>query len=139
MTAALQPAEPATDRARRGGRAGKRSSAAAAFEQPAFRQLKNPLQPTSLISDDELESIHLASLQVLKEIGVDVLHEDARRIMKEHGADVREGSERVRFDGEIYDAGSKIGFLMANVAYALEREELSADFRKELEALLRQK
>ena len=101
MTAALQPAEPATDRARRGGRAGKRSSAAAAFEQPAFRQLKNPLQPTSLISDDELESIHLASLQVLKEIGVDVLHEDARRIMKEHGADVREGSERVRFDGDM--------------------------------------
>jgi UTP--glucose-1-phosphate uridylyltransferase len=28
---------------------------------------------------------------------------------------------------------------MANVAYALEREELSAEFRRELEALLRQK
>ena len=27
----------------------------------------------------------------------------------------------VRFDGEIYDAGSKIGFLTANVAYALDR------------------
>jgi len=101
MTAALQPAEPATDRARRGGRAGKRSGASGAFEQPAFRQLKNPLQPTRLVSDDELESIHLASLHVLKEIGVDVLHEDARRIMKEHGADVREGSERVRFDGDM--------------------------------------
>ena len=25
----------------------------------------------------------------------------------------------VRFDGTIYDCGSKIGFLMANVAYAL--------------------
>lgn len=98
MTAALHPAEPvlATDRARRGGRAGKRAGGSAAFEQPAFRQLKNPLQPTKLVSDDELESIHLASLRVLKEIGVDVLHDGARQIMKEHGADVRPGSERVR-------------------------------------------
>lgn len=103
MTAALQPAEPApaTDHARRGGRAGKRGLASAAFEQPPFRQLKNPLVPTRLISDDELESIHLASLRVLKEIGVDVLHEEARRIMKAHGADMQEGSERVRFDADM--------------------------------------
>ncbi len=103
MTAALHPAEPAlaTDRARRGGRAGKRAGGAASFEQPPFRQLKNPFAPTRLVSDDELESIHLASLRVLREIGVDVLHDEARRIMKEHGADVREGSERVRFDADM--------------------------------------
>ena len=45
----------------------------------------------------------------------------------------------MKYEGKTYDTGSKIGFLMANVAYALEREELSADFRRELEALLRQK
>ena len=103
MTAALHPAEPvsATERARRGGRAGKRAGGSAAFEQPPFRQLKIPLAPTKLVSDDELESIHLASLRVLKEIGVDVLHDGARQIMKEHGADVREGSERVRFDADM--------------------------------------
>lgn len=103
MTAALHPADPplATDRVRRGGRAGKRAGGSTAFEQPPFRQLKNPFAPTRLISDDELESIHLASLRVLKEIGVDVLHEGARTIMKEHGADVREGSERVRFDADM--------------------------------------
>jgi trimethylamine--corrinoid protein Co-methyltransferase len=103
MTVALPAAEPApvTDRARRGGRAGKRAGAAGVFEQPPFRHLKNPLQPTRLISEDELERIHLASLKVLREIGVDVLHEGARRLMKEHGADVREGSERVRFDGDM--------------------------------------
>jgi trimethylamine--corrinoid protein Co-methyltransferase len=100
MTSALQIAEqvPAPDRARRGGRAGKRAGGSAAFDQPAFRHLKNPLPPTPLISEDELESIHNASLRVLEEIGVDVLHEEARRIMKARGADVREGSERVRFD-----------------------------------------
>jgi UTP--glucose-1-phosphate uridylyltransferase len=41
-----------------------------------------------------------------------------------------------RFDGEIYDCGSKIGFLMANVAYALDRDDLSGPFRRALEALL---
>jgi UTP--glucose-1-phosphate uridylyltransferase len=45
----------------------------------------------------------------------------------------------MKYQGKTYDTGSKIGFLMANVAYALEREELSAEFRRELEALLRQK
>ena len=86
---------------RRGGRAGKRAGGAAGFEQPPYRNLKNPLTPTKLISDDELESIHLTSLRVLKEIGVDVLHDEARRIMKAAGADVREGSDRVRFDADM--------------------------------------
>ncbi|MGI6855753.1 trimethylamine methyltransferase family protein [Mesorhizobium sp. 1B3] len=103
MTAALNPVEPAlsSDRHRRGGRAGKRAGTSAHFEQAPFRQLKIPYPPTKLISDDELESIHLASLRVLKEIGVDVLHDEARRIMRAHGADVREGSLRVRFDADM--------------------------------------
>ena len=42
----------------------------------------------------------------------------------------------VRFDGVTYDTGSKLGFLMANVAFALDREELSATFRAELKKLL---
>jgi UTP--glucose-1-phosphate uridylyltransferase len=45
----------------------------------------------------------------------------------------------MKYQGKTYDTGSKIGFLMANVAYALEREELSAEFRRELETLLQQK
>jgi trimethylamine--corrinoid protein Co-methyltransferase len=103
MNAAMQPAQPvlATDRIRRGGRAGKRAGASGAFEQPAFRQPILPFPPTAFVSDDELESIHLASLRVLKEIGVDVLHEGARKIMKDNGADVSEGNERVRFDADV--------------------------------------
>ena len=103
MTAILHPVEPApvTKRGRGGGRAGKRSGGSAAFEQPPFRQLRNPFTPTRLVSDDELESIHLASLRLLSEIGVDVLHEEARNIMKRHGADVRANTERVRFDPDM--------------------------------------
>ena len=43
----------------------------------------------------------------------------------------------VRFDGDIYDTGSKIGFLTANVAYALDRPELAADLKAELARLMR--
>lgn len=42
----------------------------------------------------------------------------------------------VRFDGKIYDCGSKIGFLAANVAYALEREDLGPALKEELGRLL---
>jgi UTP--glucose-1-phosphate uridylyltransferase len=41
-----------------------------------------------------------------------------------------------RFDGKIYDTGSKIGFLTANVAYALARQELRNEFIAEIKALL---
>jgi UTP--glucose-1-phosphate uridylyltransferase len=43
----------------------------------------------------------------------------------------------VRFDGTIYDTGSKLGFLTANLAYALDREDLAPALRKEIAALLR--
>jgi UTP--glucose-1-phosphate uridylyltransferase len=45
----------------------------------------------------------------------------------------------VRFDGTIYDCGGKIGFLMANIAYALERDDLAPSLRAELEKLLESK
>lgn len=42
----------------------------------------------------------------------------------------------VRFDGAIYDCGSKIGFLLANVAYGLERDDLAAELRRAIKDML---
>jgi UTP--glucose-1-phosphate uridylyltransferase len=42
----------------------------------------------------------------------------------------------VRFDGELHDCGSKIGFLTANVAYALARDDLAPALKAELRKLL---
>ncbi len=42
----------------------------------------------------------------------------------------------VRFDGKTFDTGSKLGFLAANVAFALARPELEAGFRAELKKLV---
>jgi len=41
-----------------------------------------------------------------------------------------------QFSGKTYDCGSKIGFLAANVAYGLEREDLGGDFRAQIKELL---
>ena len=43
----------------------------------------------------------------------------------------------VRFDGDIYDCGSKLGFLLANVAYALERDDLAGPLQNEVARLLK--
>ena len=42
----------------------------------------------------------------------------------------------LKFEGRTFDCGSKIGFLTANVAYALAREDIAPAFRAELEELL---
>jgi UTP--glucose-1-phosphate uridylyltransferase len=42
----------------------------------------------------------------------------------------------LKFDGRSFDCGSKIGFLAANVAYALERKDIAPAFRAEIKALL---
>jgi UTP--glucose-1-phosphate uridylyltransferase len=41
-----------------------------------------------------------------------------------------------KFDGQTFDCGSKVGFLAANVAYALARADIAPDFRAELKKLL---
>ena len=41
-----------------------------------------------------------------------------------------------KFDGRTFDCGSKVGFLAANVAYALARDDIAPDFRAELNKLL---
>jgi UTP--glucose-1-phosphate uridylyltransferase len=42
----------------------------------------------------------------------------------------------LEFEGRSFDCGSKVGFLAANVAYALAREDLAPAMRAELEHLL---
>ncbi len=45
----------------------------------------------------------------------------------------------VKFEGRSFDCGSKVGFLAANVAYALARDDIAPAFRKEIEELLGKK
>jgi UTP--glucose-1-phosphate uridylyltransferase len=42
----------------------------------------------------------------------------------------------LKFDGRSFDCGSKIGFLAANVSYALAREDIAPAFRGEIKKIL---
>ena len=41
----------------------------------------------------------------------------------------------VRFDGRTYDCGSKLGFLSANLAFALDRSDIAPGLKEELRRL----
>jgi UTP--glucose-1-phosphate uridylyltransferase len=43
----------------------------------------------------------------------------------------------VRFDGTVYDCGTKIGFLAANIAYGLARDDLAPALRAEIARLVK--
>jgi UTP--glucose-1-phosphate uridylyltransferase len=42
----------------------------------------------------------------------------------------------LQFEGRSFDCGSKIGFLAANVSYALAREDIAPAFRAEIKKFL---
>jgi UTP--glucose-1-phosphate uridylyltransferase len=42
----------------------------------------------------------------------------------------------LKFDGRSFDCGSKVGFLAANVSYALERDDIAPGFRAEIKKIL---
>ncbi|MBL1421078.1 MAG: UTP--glucose-1-phosphate uridylyltransferase GalU [Alphaproteobacteria bacterium] len=48
-----------------------------------------------------------------------------------------QGFSGVKIDGKLFDCGSKLGFLSANVSFALEHPEVGTDFRNAIKALLK--
>jgi trimethylamine---corrinoid protein Co-methyltransferase len=95
-----------SESARRGGRAARAMRVQSGpIEQKRFRQPRRLFPPTEIVSADQIEAIHNASLTILEEIGMDFLNAEARAICVRAGATVEEGTIRVRFDrGLILDA-----------------------------------
>jgi trimethylamine--corrinoid protein Co-methyltransferase len=73
------------------------------LHQPPWSLVESSWTPMELLSADEIEAIHQASLVVLKEIGMRVLLPEARQILHQGGADVDDSSEMVRFDPKLID------------------------------------
>ncbi len=76
----------------------ERRVVSSAPRQLRFAQVTNRYPPIALLSADELESIHHASLRLLAEIGMEVMHDESRALLKAAGASVDEATQRVRFD-----------------------------------------
>ena len=69
--------------------------------QLPWQEVVTRFSPLKIISEDEIESIHHASLDVLESVGMKVLHQDARNIFKNAGLDVNESSHMVYFDRDL--------------------------------------
>ncbi|MEM7070351.1 MAG: trimethylamine methyltransferase family protein [Pseudomonadota bacterium] len=72
-------------------------------EEPTIRQLDwqlpyNPYPFTTILSDDQIEAIHQASLTILEDIGIHFLLEEARDIIKAAGGETKKGDDLVKFD-----------------------------------------
>ena len=103
----LQTSSPETGRRSRREGGGRRGGGTAPrkIEQSPYRQARMQLEPTRIVSNDELESIHRASLKVLQDIGMDFMLPEARDILKSAGADIR--GDRVHFDSGMIEAALK--------------------------------
>jgi trimethylamine--corrinoid protein Co-methyltransferase len=98
-TAAPSRAEGGRRRGRDRGERGARLPEQLPYGQPYMR-----FAHTDVVSADELEAIHEASLTILERFGMEFLDPEARSIMREAGAEVDEASKRVLFPRELIES-----------------------------------
>ncbi len=83
---------------RRGGRASV-VAAREAERRPRLSTVRYGIRPVEAVSAEQLERIHLASLAILREVGIEFRDETALHQWRDYGADVK--GQRVRLDGEM--------------------------------------
>ncbi len=83
-------------------RANRRKSArrrnGGGIRQLPWRSLVNPYRPIEVLNEEQLEAIHLASLQILEELGIEFMSQAALDLLERSGARVERASGEVRFD-----------------------------------------
>ena len=92
-----------TDPPRKRRRRARGGSGPTALVQKDFRQPSRLFAPVDLASSEAIDQIHNASLEVLSKTGIKVLHEGARSIMHEAGADVDNSTLHVHFDEQLIE------------------------------------
>ena len=90
--------EPRQSRRRRQGRAKRDANQLA---QPPWRAVRNPFKPVDLLSEEQVERIHQASLAVLRDMGVEFMSDEALDVLERAGADVDRDTQIVRFDPDL--------------------------------------
>lgn len=93
-----------THRRRQGGRGRRLESH---VPQLPWTQVSNPYLPMDLLSADQLEAIHLTSLRILEELGIEVMSPGALAVLEKGGAQVDSVSNTVRMDRGLVEAALK--------------------------------
>lgn len=81
---------------RSAGRA--QAKAGAAIAQLPLRDVRNPWPPMAVLSEDQVEAIHAASLTILEEMGIEVMSPRALDLFARAGATIDRASMNVRLD-----------------------------------------
>ncbi len=76
--------------------------AAPGIPQLPPRRLVNPFPPAEVLSADQVEAIHLASLEILRDTGIEVLGDRAIDLLRGAGASIDAATRRVRLDPEAW-------------------------------------
>lgn len=97
MTSAAENLPP---EGRRIGRAARRTAREREFA-PRLKTLRYGVKPVEVVSADELERIHQASLAILKDVGIDFRDDVALAQWRAAGAEVR--GQRVHLDADIVE------------------------------------
>ncbi len=83
-------------RRREGARS--RRTADGRLAQSPWQTVTNPFAPWEVLTPEQLEAIHLTSLRILEELGIELRSAPARALMRAAGAEVDEANETVRLD-----------------------------------------
>jgi trimethylamine---corrinoid protein Co-methyltransferase len=83
-------------RRRKGGR-GRRLDGGRVAQLP-WSEVDNPYAPMEVLSADQLEAIHLTSLRILEDLGMEVMSARALAVFKAAGAKVDAAARTVRLD-----------------------------------------
>ena len=95
-----------SDRRRRSAdRAHSRSGAA--IPQLPLARVRNPYPPMALLSADQVEAIHQASMHILENFGIEVMSKRALALFEKAGAKVDHATQNVRLDRGLVDAALK--------------------------------
>ncbi|MCA3526760.1 MAG: trimethylamine methyltransferase family protein [Rhodobacter sp.] len=86
----------------RRGRRGRRGAAGAAIAQLPWERVANPYAPLEMLTPDQMQDLHDTSIRILKELGIKVMGENARDLMRRAGAKV-DAEGVVRLDESIVD------------------------------------
>ncbi len=83
---------------RRGRTARAKGRGGQALSQPPWRQPNLVYRPIEILDAEQLERIHLGSLQILEQFGIEILLDEARDIYRRAGATVGDDGLRVQLD-----------------------------------------
>ncbi len=84
-------------------RANRQTDRERPFTQRPFQPLCNPYKPMEILSVDQLESIHQASLKILRDIGLRVESKIALQLLTDIRAEVDKDARQVRFSPDLIE------------------------------------